>query len=96
MQFLFLLEAIRQYNLANYNSKQRKKFPIELQVLAPAFLPAADMVPELSSGLSALIDRMLAYETAARPDYPEIVAVFRRESEGRGLSLRDRLKRIFH
>ena len=62
----------------------------------PAFLPAADMVPELSSGLSALIDRMLAYETAARPDYPEIVAVFRRESEGRGLSLRDRLKRIFH
>ena len=33
LQFLFLLEAIRQYNLANYNSKQRKKFPIELQVL---------------------------------------------------------------
>ena len=61
----------------------------------PLFLPVRDMVPEIGSRLSALIGRMLAWEPAERPDYPEIVEAFRRESEGRGQSLKDRLGRFF-
>ena len=49
----------------------------------PLFLPAHDLNPELSETTSKLLNRMLAFQPAERPAYPEIVATLKKEAEGR-------------
>ena len=47
---------------------------------AMQFAPLAETAPEVSDELSSLTGRMLAFDAAERPGYPEILKVLRREA----------------
>lgn len=47
----------------------------------PLHLTASDITPELSGKFSAFLDRMMAFRPEDRPEYPEIIRAFQKESK---------------
>lgn len=62
----------------------------------PFFTEAHLLNPAVSRRFSDLLNRMMRFDPATRPDYPEIVEIFRLESQGAGESMFARLKRLLH
>ncbi|MBO5689830.1 MAG: serine/threonine protein kinase [Lentisphaeria bacterium] len=61
----------------------------------PIYLQASDLNPAISSEFSAFLDAIMAYRPADRPEYPEIIRAFQKESL-RLSAKPGALKRIFN
>lgn len=61
----------------------------------PIYLQASDLNPAISSEFSAFLDAIMAYRPADRPEYPEIIRAFQKESL-RLSAKPGTLKRIFN